>query len=139
MLLVNFEAREVTQEVYKPPFKQALSHSAHSVYFNLNIDLLCITEEKVFYDLIMDRTMNWEYNQEEELCNIIVCRSFLGQAITSLSDMPSLSTLVVGGRGIDTYGERQYWDRLQRQNHTLPKRYFMAKERIENMVTVSNL
>jgi hypothetical protein len=42
--------------------------------------------------------MNWEYNQEEELCNIIVCCSFLGQAITSLSDMPSLSTLLgVGG------------------------------------------
>jgi len=45
MLLVNFEAREVTQEVYKPLFKQVLGHS---VYFNLNIDFLYITGEKVF-------------------------------------------------------------------------------------------
>jgi hypothetical protein len=97
MLLVNFEAKEVTQEVYKPLFKQVLGHS---VYFNLNIDFLYITGEKVFYDLIMDRAMNWDYNPEEkERSNIIVCRSFLGKAITSLSDMPSLSTMVVGAGG----------------------------------------
>jgi hypothetical protein len=62
MLLVNFEAREVTREVYKPLFKQVLGNS---VYLNLNIDFLYIAEKKAFCDWIMDRTMNWDYNPEE--------------------------------------------------------------------------